>query len=135
MVLEMLSYEETMRLGAEQYSEPINALVQAGWQVEFTQTGGMNAALLVTLESGCAVLVTDAEDSLSWYREDQQGWGVGFWVNEERSTDPIFDGALAFQADDASDVATLLILIPRVVRAGTQELLRRQKAERSRKDA
>jgi len=32
----------------------------------FTQTGGMCAALEGTLEAGQHLLITDAEDSLSW---------------------------------------------------------------------
>ena len=121
----MLTYDETMRLGADNYSEPITALRHAGWQVEFTQTGGMNAAILIVLEGGCSLLITDAEDSLSWYREDQRGWGVGFWADSEQYDRPEYDGALAFACSGtATDTETLLRLVPEVVRDGTTALLR-----------
>ena len=120
----MLTYDETMRLGAQNYAEPINALRQDGWQVEFTQTGGMNAAIQITLEGGSYLLITDADDSLSWYREDQQGWGVGYWADPDRYNQPEYDGCLAYESDgEATDTETLRALVHEVVRAGTHEML------------
>ncbi len=66
-----------MQFGHDRYVDVIDALNDAGLPATFTQTGGMNAALEVTLETGQYLLITDAGDSLSWNREQQNGWGVG----------------------------------------------------------
>jgi hypothetical protein len=83
----VLTYEETMAIGRAQYQDVLDALAGDGLPAEFTQTGGMNAALQVSLEGGWSLLVTDAEDSLSWARAEQQGWGVGLYAPEHA-----FDG-------------------------------------------
>ncbi|MDP9459968.1 MAG: hypothetical protein M3Q22_06875 [Actinomycetota bacterium] len=70
----MLDYESTMRLGQAQYQDVIDDLTGAGLPTSFTQTGGMNAALEVRLDGGHTLLVTDAEDSLSWARAEHAGW-------------------------------------------------------------
>lgn len=126
----MLTYEETMRLGTANYAKPINALRGAGWQAEFTQTGGMNAVIEITLEGGCTLSITDADDSLSWCREYQQGWGVGFCADGDRFDCLQFDGVLAYESDDATDTQTLLELVWSVVREGKKELVWRQQQAR-----
>jgi hypothetical protein len=65
--------DEAMAIGAARYADVIAALDTAGLPTVFTQTGGMNAALEVTLEAGQHLLVSAAEDSLSWDRDDQRG--------------------------------------------------------------
>ena len=61
-------YAAAMAHGAAQYADVITALDEAGLPTVFTQTGGMCAALEMTLETGGHVLVTDAEDTLAWDR-------------------------------------------------------------------
>ncbi len=73
----VLSYEETMRRGAAEYADAVEALRAAGFPAEFTQTGGMNAAIESVFEGGGRLVVTDAEDSLAWRRAEHVGWAVG----------------------------------------------------------
>jgi len=70
----VLSYEETMRRGAAEYADAVEALRAAGFPAEFTQTGGMNAAIESVFEGGGRLVVTDAEDSLAWRRAEHVGW-------------------------------------------------------------
>jgi len=83
-VTERMTYEETMAWGAEQYRDVLDALAEVGLDGEFTQTGGMCAALQVTLDGGYYLLFTDQEDTLSWSRVEHEGWYVGLFEPEER---------------------------------------------------
>ncbi len=47
----------------------------------------MDAALEVLLDGGHTLLITDAEDSLSWDREEHQSWGVGLYPPDPANTD------------------------------------------------
>ena len=58
----MLSYDETMSRGAAEYEDVLRRLARAGFPATFTQTGGMNAALDVTLEGGYFLLITDGQE-------------------------------------------------------------------------
>lgn len=108
----MLSYEDTMSLGQAQYQDVIDALKATGLPTAFTQTGGMNAALEVRLDGGYTLLLTDAEDSLSWARAEQQGWGVLLYPTEQA-----YDGEpLAFASAPDTSIATLMDLIQQVLR-------------------
>jgi hypothetical protein len=106
-----VNYDETMRYGAAQYADVIQALWNAGFKASFTQTGGMCAAIEVRLETGASLLITDAEDTLSWERVDQRGWGVGLFPSDDESDTE----ALAFEQTDSGDVGELLTLISRVL--------------------
>lgn len=57
-----MTYEETMAWGACQYRDVTEALAQAGLRAEFTQTGGMCAAIEVPLDGGHYLLLTDFEE-------------------------------------------------------------------------
>ena len=57
--------DEAMAVGTARYADIIATLTSVGLPTVFTQTGGMCAALEVTLEAGQHLLITDAEDSLS----------------------------------------------------------------------
>ena len=50
-----------------------------GLPAYFTQTGGMCAAIEVTLEPNHYLLVTDADDSLAWTWAEHKGWMVGIY--------------------------------------------------------
>jgi hypothetical protein len=102
----MMSYEETMAWGAAQYADVLAVLEEKGLPATFTQTGGMCAAIEIQLETGHTLLVTDAEDSLSWARVEHEGWGVGMYGPEEQS-----EGALAFGQAEAGDTDALLVLV------------------------
>lgn len=84
---EVLTYSATLAAGADRYRDVLDVLGEAGLDAAFTQTGGMNAALEVQLDGGHTLLVTDAEDSLSWDRGQQQGWGVGLYPPDQANTD------------------------------------------------
>lgn len=75
-----------MKLGESRYTDALDELSRFGPAV-FTQTGGMCAALELTLERGY-LLVTDVDDSLPWSRAWTQGWGVGFYRSEDTSEGP-----------------------------------------------
>jgi hypothetical protein len=104
------SYQDTMRHGAAQYADVIRALNEAGLPSEFTQTGGMCAAILVKLEDGRTLLITDAEDTLSWDRQDHDGWGVGLYAQCDSDDLPAL-----YQQTAPSDLGSLLNLIREVL--------------------
>lgn len=106
----MLSYHQTMRLGAAAYADATKALRQAGVPARFTQTGGMNAALEAHLDGGAYLLVTDADDTLSWDRDEQQGWGAGLYTNDEDQE------LIAHAVTDRTDAAALAELVRHLLR-------------------
>ncbi len=108
----MLSYEETMRRGAAQYADAVDALRGAGFPAEFTQTGGMNAAIESVLDGGGRLLVTDAEDSLAWCRAEHVGWAVGAFPPGE-GVDP-----RGFGTTEDGRVPALMALVARVLVGG-----------------
>jgi hypothetical protein len=112
----MLDYATTMRIGASGYQDVLDALDRAGLPAEFTQTGGMNAALQVTLEGGRILLITDADDALSWDRAEQLGWGVGLYADQE-----LGDGAQIYDSCQSNDPAALLDLIRSLLRRFHQQ--------------
>lgn len=71
----MMSFDDTMAWGADQYRDILTLLEAEGLPASFTQTGGMCAAIEVQLETGQTLLITDAEDTLSWARTEHEGWG------------------------------------------------------------
>lgn len=114
--MSMLSYDETMRLGAAAYADATEALGQSGVPARFTQTGGMNAALEAHLDGGAYLLVTDADDALSWDRTEQHGWGAGLYTNDEDQE------LIAHAISDDVGAEALVALVRRVLReaAATQ---------------
>lgn len=105
-----MTYDETMAWGADQYADVLAALAAAGLAGEFTQTGGMCAALLVPLEAGYHLLITDAEDTLSWARADHAGWWAGLYTNVEG------DGPIRWDQTEDGGLSALLPLIDLVLR-------------------
>jgi hypothetical protein len=81
-------FDEAMAAGAREYQDVLDRLAEEGLGGVFTQTGGMNAALEITLDGG-SVLITDAEDTLSWSRADHEGWFVGLYLRRDESDGPI----------------------------------------------
>lgn len=72
-----MTYGETMEWGARQYRDVLDALAAVDLDGEFIQTGGMCAALQVTLDGGYYLVFTDHENTLSWSRVEHEGWYVG----------------------------------------------------------
>lgn len=93
MAPQMMTYDETMAWGARQYTDVLATLREHGLPAEFTQTGGMCAALEVQLENGNTLLITDADDYLSWARAEHAGWGVGLYRPGEHTDGPLAWGA------------------------------------------
>jgi len=111
-VVPLLTYEQTMALGQAEYQDVLDELGSAGLPAVFTQTGGMNAALEVRLDGGWTVLVTDADDSLSWARAEQQGWGALLYPPEQA-----YDGEPVTAASTPeTSTAALLELVEQVLR-------------------
>ncbi|MGY2082798.1 hypothetical protein ACI790_03400 [Blastococcus sp. SYSU DS0539] len=102
-----MSYEETMAAGRAEYADVIGRLTGIGLPTQFTQTGGMNAALEVWLDGGYSILVTESDDSLAWSRAEHRDWGVALYPPSEQ-----YDGEclMAAVSDDGS-VDALLILV------------------------
>jgi len=103
--------DDAMAIGAARYADIIATLNGAGLPTVFTQTGGMCAALEVSLDNGQHLLITDAEDSLSWERAEQRGWGVGRYVTDSEYD----DGPLAFADSEDIGSNTLLRLVREVL--------------------
>ena len=110
----MLDYDATMLIGRSRYQDVLDHLTSAGLPAAFAQTGGMCAALEVLLDSGHTLLITDAEDSLSWDWEQHQGWGVGLYPPDQANTD---GECLAFDSSPDGSPEALLPLIDAVVGA------------------
>ncbi len=110
------SVDEAMAVGTARYADVIAALEAAGLPTVFTQTGGMCAALEVTLEAGQHLLITDAEDSLSWDRGEQRGWGVGRYVTDSEYD----DGPVAFDSTDDTTATALLAVVRSVLTPARQ---------------
>lgn len=108
----MLDYDTTMRIGQTRYQDVLDLLEAQGLGGAFTQTGGMNAALEVLLDSGHTLLITDAEDTLSWDREEHRGWGVGLYPPDQANTD---GECLAFDSSDDGEPSALPPLIHKVL--------------------
>lgn len=104
-------YEARMQAGEREYVDVQTVLTSLGLPAKFTQTGGMNAAIEVQLETGAHLLITDAEDSLCWRRAEQCGWGVGLYLDPERD-----DGPERFESSESNDIETLISLIKAVLR-------------------
>ncbi|MDP9431570.1 MAG: hypothetical protein M3P91_02290 [Actinomycetota bacterium] len=101
-----------MGIGQGRYQDVLDLLADAGFGATFTQTGGMNAALEVLLDSGHILLITDAEDSLSWDRDEHRGWGVGLYPPDQANTD---GERLAFESTEQSEAEALLPLVHEVL--------------------
>jgi hypothetical protein len=114
-----MTYQETMEWGARQYDDVLRELSDAGLPAEFTQTGGMNAALCVTLEDGSYVLLTDQDDTLSWERPQHEGWFVGLYEPEERRT---VDGPIRWLSDSEGSPSKAIELVFRVLRGESKRL-------------
>src|SRR4051794_18673327 len=107
----MLTYDETMAIGREQYADVIEDLTKSGLPTEFTQTGGMNAGLEVRLDGGYSILVTEADDSLAWSREEHRDWGAALFPPAEQ-----YDGeCLAADVTEDGSVPALRALIQRLL--------------------
>lgn len=113
-----MTYAETMAWGADQYRDVLDRLDGEGMPANFTQTGGMCAAIEVQLETGHTLLITDAEDSLAWAREEHDGWGAGLYEAGEHT-----DGPLAYGQVPENDVQALMVLLGDVMfrRNGTSQ--------------
>lgn len=108
-----MTYEETMAWGACQYRDVTEALAQAGLRAEFTQTGGMCAAIEVPLDGGHYLLLTDFEDTLSWDRAEHAGWWCGLYEPDERRT---ADGLLRWLDSDVGSAHEAVRLARAVIR-------------------
>lgn len=105
-------YNHEMALGQREYQDVLDQLAAIGLDGTFTQTGGMNAALEITLDGGI-VLITDFEDTLSWNRDEHQGWAVGFYSRQD------IDGLpTRFEATEDSSVEALIGLLQDVLLRG-----------------
>lgn len=113
----MLDYDATMRIGQGRYQDVLDLLEAQGLSGVFTQTGGMCAALEVLLDSGHTLLITDAEDTLSWEREEHRGWGVGLYPPDQANTD---GECLAFDSTDDGSPRALVPLVDRVLSQWTR---------------
>lgn len=105
------TYAEAMAYGTAQYADVIAHLNDAGLPTTFTQTGGMCAALEVTLDGGQTLLITDAHDSLSWDRQAHHGWSVGRYPHGSEYDDT----TLALESTDDGSLPALLPLVRTVL--------------------
>ena len=101
-------YIARMAEGAAAYADVLDALKAVGYEAFFTQTGGMCAASEIKLGADRYVYVTDAEDSLSWERDEHEGWAVGLYLH------PSGDFVRGDDTPDG-DVESLLALLAAVL--------------------
>jgi hypothetical protein len=112
-----MRHEQTMAWGAEQYRDVLDELAAGGLHGEFVQTGGMCAAIEVMLDGGHYLLFTDLEDSLSWDRQDHEGWFVGLYEPEDCRT---ADGPLRWLLDEDGSPETAVKLARRLLRGESE---------------
>lgn len=79
------AYERAMRDGTEEYGDILRLLTENGYRPEFTQTGGMCAAIELKVDDGHYVLITDNDQPLPWARSEHSGWAVGVYDSEDVS--------------------------------------------------
>jgi hypothetical protein len=75
------TYDAAMSAGAREYSDVLSVLADCG-RAAFTQTGGWCAAIEVVPEAGYTLLITDADEPLSWSRAEHAGWRVSLYGGE-----------------------------------------------------
>jgi hypothetical protein len=107
-----MTFDETMAWGARQYQDVLDALAAVGLDGEFTQTGGMCAALQVTLDGGYYLLFTDQDDTLAWSRAEHEGWCVGLFEPDERRK---VDGPMRYLRDADGTCENAITLAVRVL--------------------
>lgn len=76
-------YDAQMAEAERIYRDVLDRLSDCGAFI--TQTGGMCLAIEIPGPKGTHFLLTDQEDSLSWERDPDQGWALGFYDAEESS--------------------------------------------------
>lgn len=103
---------DAMAYGAAQYADVLDAFRAEGWDASFTTTGGNCAAIELTLDDGAYVLVTDADDTLSWERDEHDGWSVGLYVPDENGD---CDEPVSFETTDDGSPAKALELVRRAL--------------------
>ncbi|MDL9938989.1 hypothetical protein QSJ18_19765 [Gordonia sp. ABSL1-1] len=103
-------YDRALAEGAEEYRDVLDALKTIGIDAQFTQTGGMCAAIEANLEDATSLLITDADDSLSWDRGHHNGWGVGVY-EIDAPDEPIW-----FDTVDDGSLQALIDLVDRACR-------------------
>lgn len=111
--MERMTYDETMAWGARQYRDVLDALAEVGLDGEFTQTGGMCAAIQVTLDGGYYLLLTDRDDTLSWSRSEHRGWYVGLFAPDDRRQE---DGPMRYVLDEDGSCESAVELTIRLLR-------------------
>lgn len=81
-------YERAMRRAEETYEDVLAALRAAEVPAFMTQTGGMCLAIeFKALDGDGWWWLCDKEDSLSWERDESQGWGLGRYAEEGDGTE------------------------------------------------
>lgn len=113
-----MSYEDTLAWGARQYHDVLDELAQVGLEAEFTQTGGMCAALQVMLDGGYYLLLTDRDDPLSWSRAEHRGWFIGLYP-PSRTGD--HDRPLRYIEDDDGSCENASTLAIRLLRGEARD--------------
>lgn len=109
------AFTRAMRHGAAVYTDAIAALRGAGIPAEFTQTGGMCAAIDAVLDGGAVLLVTDSQGPLCWDRTEQQGWSAS--ITPRDSYDNGSCDHLAYADTTDSSTTALLALVRAVLTA------------------
>jgi hypothetical protein len=77
----------------------------------------MCAALIIYLEAGYYVLITDEEDTLSWDRTEHAGWCVGLYADPDLHVDT--DGSISDAQAPDSGIPALIKLIDQVMDPGS----------------
>jgi hypothetical protein len=112
------AYERRMSEGARQYGPILDLLKDMGLPAFFAQTGGMNAAIEVTLNARRYLWVTDIAGALPWQWADHQDWAVGLYqlpdTDDGDTADP-----LRYRTTEDGSLEALASLIHEVL--GQQE--------------
>ncbi len=103
-----------MAVGAASYAAEIAGLDAAGLPTTLLHTGGGCTALQARCAAGRHLLITDAQDSLAWSRDAQQGWAVGAY-RDDAAEEPE-----SFHTTNDSTTPALLTLVRHTLRSVRQ---------------
>lgn len=107
------AYNAEIRSYADVYADVIAALAAAGFAASIDQTGGMCMALRFALPDGFGML-TDRDDTLSYDREEWDGWYFAVYAGDDQSDD--FDPEpIACECHEVKSAVTAVDLVRSVL--------------------
>jgi hypothetical protein len=103
-------YSAAMDRAHETYRDVLEALWSAEIPAFMTQTGGMCLAIQIPWRKADWFWLTDKGDSLSWDRQETDGWALGFYLDEDDYGEGVWAGDLLTRDLKSPETAVELVL-------------------------